>query len=116
MTVSISTQRRRVEAGASSPHVELRVYAGPDPEHRAYVGALRMRTAEAAEFEARVRDRKPEAEPEGSGDMPWAVSKWTAGGWDVLAEFRTEADAEEFLGALARHAPDGNTGLRVDAP
>lgn len=54
MTVSIATHRRRLVE--EDLHVELRVYAGPDPDHRAYAGTLTMRQDEATEFETRMED------------------------------------------------------------
>jgi len=35
-------------------HREVRVYIGPDEEHRAYAGFLRMRDHEAQDFAARI--------------------------------------------------------------
>lgn len=31
-------------------HVQVRVFAGPDDDHRAYLGSLRMREVEAADL------------------------------------------------------------------
>ncbi len=36
------------------PHKDVRIFAGPDAEHRAYCGTLTMRAEEAAELVARI--------------------------------------------------------------
>jgi len=35
-------------------HAEVRIYVGPDEEHRAYAGTLRMRVHEAQDFAMRI--------------------------------------------------------------
>lgn len=43
----------------SESHWEVRVYAGPDPEHRALTGRLTMTPDEAAAFVERVNGPDP---------------------------------------------------------
>lgn len=88
-------------------HEHVKVFAGPDAEHRAFCGLLTMRAEEAAELIARIEAREPAACPVASEpvtltvelarELAYSDSGDTIDGWTVVAKEYLESRRWESL-------------------